>query len=145
MASTMPSVTAWRARSALLQWVMCRPWAIGSRQASSTIWARWRGGNLLRTSQAGFVQQEFRQAALLVAAADPPDGGAVTLQARGHRLDRLPRRHGEHNAGVLNLVEGQVAAACHGLQDRSIRGGDGQGARRSATHGNTSAVRAGAY
>ena len=29
----------------LLQWVTCKPRAIGSRQASSTTWARWRGGN----------------------------------------------------------------------------------------------------
>src|SRR5207244_786549 len=135
----MPSATAWRARSALVQWVMCKPSAIGSRQASSTIWARWRGGNLLRTSQAGLVQQECLQAALLVTAADTPDRGAVALQARGHRLDGLPRGNGEHDAGVLDLKEGQVAAARDGLQDRSIRSRHGQGTRLSATHGNTSA------
>src|SRR5947209_5877249 len=106
MAPTMPSVTAWRARSALVQWVMCKPSAIGSRQASSTSWARWRGGNLLRTPQAGFVQQEFLPTALLVTAAHPPDRGSVTLQARGHRPDGLPRGHGEHDAGVLDLKEG---------------------------------------
>ena len=139
MAPTMPSVTAWRARSALVQCVMCKPSAIGSRQASSTIWARWRGGNLLRTSQAGLVQQEFLQAALLVTAADAPDSGPVTLQARGHRLDGLSGGNGEHDAGVLNLKEGQAAAACHGAQDRGLSGGDGQGTRLSATHGNTPA------
>src|SRR5438874_11601604 len=103
MASTMPSAFAWRARSLLVQWVMCKPSAIGSRQASSTIWARWRGGNLLRTSRAGFVQQEFLQAALLVTAADAPDSGSITLQAQGHGLDGFPRGDGEHDAGVLNL------------------------------------------
>ena len=98
---------------------------MGSRQASSTIWARWRGGNLLRASQAGFVRQEFLAAALLVTAADAPDRGAVALQAVGNGLNGVPRRHGEYDAGVLNLEEGQVAAACNGLQDRSISGGDG--------------------
>ena len=37
MADTMPSATAWRAKSALVQWVTCSPSAMGSRQASSTI------------------------------------------------------------------------------------------------------------
>jgi hypothetical protein len=116
---------------------MCSPSAIGSRQARATIWARCRGGNLLRTSQAGLVQQEFLQAALLVTAADTPDRGSVTLQARGHRLDGLSGGHGEHDAGVLNLEEGQVAATRHSSQDRSICDSDGQGTRLSATHGNT--------
>ena len=51
MAGTMPSVTACRARSSLVQWVMCNPSAIGSRQASSTICARWRGGNRGRSTR----------------------------------------------------------------------------------------------
>src|SRR5687768_10404165 len=100
IAATMPSLTAWRARSALLQCVMCSPRAIGSRQANSTIWARCRGGNLLRASQAGLVQQQFGQAALPVAAADAPDRGSVTLQPRGHRLDGLSRGNSEHDAGM---------------------------------------------
>ena len=111
----MPRAFAWRARSTLLQWVMCSPSAIGSRQASSTIWARWRGGNLLRASQAGVVPQKFGQAALLVAAADAPDRGSGTFQARGHRLDGFARSHREDDASVLNLVERQVAAAGHGF------------------------------
>ena len=32
---------------------------MGSRQANSTIWARCRGGNLLRSSLAGVVQQGY--------------------------------------------------------------------------------------
>jgi hypothetical protein len=83
------------------------------------------------------VQQEFLQATLLVTAADAPDRGSVTLQARGHRLDGFSGGHGEHDAGVLNLEEGQVAAPSHSVQDRSISDSDGQGARLSATHGNT--------
>ena len=106
MAGTMPSTTAWRARSLLVQWVICKPSAMGSRQASATSWALWRGGNPLRVSQAGVVQQEFLQAALLVAAADPPDRGPVTPQAVGYGVDRLPCGNGQDNAGRLDLKEG---------------------------------------
>ena len=109
----MPSATAWRAKSALVQWVMCSPSAIGSRQASSTIWARWRGENLLGTPDPGTVQQEFVQAAVLVAAADPPDGGPVTRQPRGDRLDRFAGGDGQHDPGMLHLEPGQAAAAGH--------------------------------
>ena len=140
MASTMPSLTAWRARSALLQCVRCSPRAIGSRQANWTSWARCRGGKLLGPSQAGLVQQQGGQAALLIAAADAPDGGPVTLQAGGHRLDGFARRDGEHDAGMLDLEGSEVAAAGHGSQDRIIGVGDGQGTRLSAAHGSTSAA-----
>ncbi|MDB5307253.1 MAG: hypothetical protein JWO38_1455 [Gemmataceae bacterium] len=51
------------------------------------IWARWRGGNLLRTPYPGFVQQERLQAIRLVAASDSPDGGRIALQATGDGLD----------------------------------------------------------
>lgn len=84
-------------------------------------------------------------AAVLVTATDAPDRGAITLQAGGHGLDGFPGRHGKDDAGVLHLEEGQMATACHGLQDRSISGGDRHGTRSSATHGNTAAVPAGAY
>ena len=120
MASTMPSATAWRARSALVQWVMCSPSAIGSRQASSTIWARCRGGNLLGTPDAGVVQQEVFQPSLLVTATDPPDGGPVALQARGDRLDRLAGGDSQHDPGMLDLEPGQAATAGHRLQDGGI-------------------------
>ena len=125
----MPSVTAWRARSALVQWVMCSPSAIGSRQASSTIWARCRGGNLLGTPDARVVQQEVFQPALLVTATDPPDGGPVALHPRGDRLDRFPGGDGQHDPGMLDLEPGQAATVGHALQDRGIRVGNGQGAR----------------
>ena len=58
-------------------------------------------------------------AALLVAAADPPDGGAVALQAGGDRLDRLAGGDGQDDAGVLDLEPGQAAAAGDRLQDRA--------------------------
>ena len=45
-------------QSSLVQWVICRPSATGSRQASSTIWARWRGGNRDRAARPrGRVQE----------------------------------------------------------------------------------------
>src|SRR6185312_5542142 len=103
MASTMPSPTAWRAKSSLVQWVMWSPRAIGSRQASSTIWARWRGGNLLGPADTGVVLQEILQAALLVTAANTPDGGPVTLHPRGDRLDRFASSDGENDPGMLHL------------------------------------------
>src|SRR5262245_3503549 len=117
MASTMPLATACRAKSAAVQWVMCRPSAIGSRQASSTIWARCRGGNLLGTADPRSVQQEFFQPALLVAAADPPDGGPITLQPGSNVLDLLPRGDGQHDPGMLHLEPGQAATVGHGAQE----------------------------
>jgi hypothetical protein len=94
---------------------MCNPSAIGSRQASLRIWARCRGGNLLRAAHAGFVQQERFQAALRIATTDPPDRGAVALQAVGYCLDRLTAGNGQDDAGMLDLKEGQTPVARHRL------------------------------
>ena len=143
MASMMPSATAWRARSWLVQWVMCSPPVIGSRQASSTIWARWRGGDLLRTAQAGFVQQESCQAALLVAATDAPDGGPVTLHPRATAWMGSPPATARTMRACWTWNQGRCRAPSDGLEDRKIRGSDGQGARFSATHGTTSGAAAG--
>src|SRR4029453_12093810 len=121
MAATMPSAFAWRVRSRLVQWGMCNPSVTGSRQASSTIWARARGGNLLRAAQAGLVEQKMLPAAGLVAAAGTPDGGPVTPQAVSDGVDRLPAGDGEDDAGVLDLVEAQASAVGHRFQDRSVR------------------------
>jgi hypothetical protein len=57
------------------------------------------------------------QAALLVTAADTPDGGAVTLQTASDHLDRFSGSNGEYDPGVLDLVEGQASAVGHRLQD----------------------------
>ena len=59
-ASMMPSATAWRAKSALDQCVMCRPRATGSRQASWMIWARCRGAENRRLQNvlAAVTQEE---------------------------------------------------------------------------------------
>src|SRR5579864_4749281 len=121
MASTIPSAIAWRARSALDQCVMCSPSATGSRQASSTIWARCRGGNLLRPPQAGVVQQELLQPTLLVAPAEAPDGGPITLQPGGDLADALAGGHGEDDAGMLHLEPCQAATAGNGVQDGGVR------------------------
>jgi hypothetical protein len=66
----------------------------------------------------GVVQQEALPAALLVAATDPPDGGRVTLQAGGHRVDRLAARDRQDDPGVLYLEPSQVPGAGDGLEDR---------------------------
>src|SRR5437016_5061796 len=138
MCFTMPSAMAWWARYWLVQCVMCSPSAIGSRQASATIWARWRGGNLLGTPAAGVIRQEPGQAALRVAAADAPDRGPVAFQAGGDGLDRFARGDGQDDTGMLDLVPGEVSAPSHGLQDREIGIGDGHSTRFPATHGSPS-------
>src|SRR5262245_7539181 len=138
MASTMPEATAWRARPWLVQWVMCSPSVIGSRQASATTWARCRGGNLLGAAQARAVQQRASPAGLLVAAAQPPDGGAGAPQACGDLLDRRAGGDGEEDAGMLDLMEGQPSALCDGLEDGQIGRSNVQRARLAATHGSAS-------
>jgi hypothetical protein len=96
--------------------------------------ARCRGGNLLRAAGAVAVQQEPRQPALLVAAADAPDGGAVALQPGGDVADALAGGDGQGDAGVLHLEPGQAAAAGDGPQDGGVRCQDGQRERSSAAH-----------
>src|SRR6516162_7447997 len=103
MASTMPSATAWRAKSWLVQWVMCSPSATGSRQANSTIRARCRGGNHLRAPHPRIIQQEFRQPAVFVATTDPPDSGRVAFQAGGDGLDRFASGDSQGDPGMLDL------------------------------------------
>jgi hypothetical protein len=86
----------------------------------------------------GVVQQEFCQAALLVTATDPPDGGSVTLQSRSDCLDRFARGDSQDDPGMLDLEPSEAATAGHGLQYRGIRISNGQGARFASTHGTTS-------
>ena len=93
---------------------------MGSRQARVMIWARCRGGNLLRPALAGFVQQESLQPALLVAAADTPDRGRVALQAAGYGPDGFASGHGQDDAGMLNLEPGQTSGSGNPLQDRQV-------------------------
>jgi hypothetical protein len=107
------------------------------------IWARCRGGNLLRTAYVGFVQQERLQAALLVAASDTPDGGRITLQAVGDGADGFTGGHSQDDAGMLDLEPGQTPGSGNSLEDRQVRSSDGHRARFPATHGRTSCAEAG--
>ena len=133
----MPSATAWRARSSLDQWVMCRPLATGSRQASRTIWARWRGGNpggapgrVRRGQQAG-------QPRVLVAAAGPPDGRGIVLRLDGQELDRFPGGDAQDDPSPLDLVPGEGPLRAISCKIGASCGSDRQGARLSSTHGAT--------
>jgi hypothetical protein len=107
---------------------------MGSRQASATIWARCRGGNLLGTPLARIVYQEPLQAALLVAAANAPDGGPIALQPGCDIADALASSNCQDDPGMLHLEPSQVATAGNGLKDGGIRWLDGQRARLSTTH-----------
>src|SRR3954464_8890825 len=90
MLATPPSATAWRARSSLDQWVICRPLATGSRQASSTIRARWRGGNPGRASRSLRLFQEPWYSRVVVTPAGPPHRADIALQAGGDGRGPLP-------------------------------------------------------
>src|SRR6266550_9544092 len=103
MASTIRSAIAWRARSRLVQWVMCNPLAIGSKQANSTIWARCRGGKPLRSARALRFAKDGSESVLLIAATDTPDRGLITLHLVGNRLNPLPGPHRQKNTGMLDL------------------------------------------
>src|ERR1043166_4041758 len=94
-ASTIPSATAWRAKSALDQCVRCSPRATGSRQASWMICVRWRGGTPLGAARAVGVGQQPREAVLLVAAAEAPDGGGIALPAGGDAVDGFASGDGQ--------------------------------------------------
>jgi hypothetical protein len=107
------------------------------------IWPRCRGGNLLWPTQAGFVQQERLQAALLVAASYTPDGGRITLQAVGEGPGGFTGGHGQDNAGTLDLEPGQTPGSGNSPEDRQVRSSDGQRARFPATHGRASCAEAG--
>jgi hypothetical protein len=53
------------------------------------------------------VGQQPRDTSLLVAAAEPPDGGGVAFPLRGDPVDRLARSNGQDDAGALDLAEGE--------------------------------------
>ena len=135
IASTMPSATAWRARSSLVQWVMCSPSATGSRQASSTIWAALEGGKSGRGARiAPRRSASSPPARSLVAAAGPPDGGRVALQAVGDGLAAFASGDGQDDAGMLDLEPGEGITPSDPPQDPIIGRCDGQGTRSSAAH-----------
>jgi hypothetical protein len=71
-------------------------------------------------SLAWVVLQELFQATLLVAAADAPDGGSITLQAVGDLAHTPAGGNGQDNSGVLYLEPRQAAVMGDELQDRPI-------------------------
>jgi hypothetical protein len=85
-------------------------------------------------SRAWFVLQELFQATVLVAPADPPDGGPIALQAMGEIAHTLASGNGQDDPGVLHLEPSQAATVGDELQDRRIHGRYGQRTRFSATH-----------
>jgi hypothetical protein len=60
-------------------------------------------------------------------------------------VDRLAAGNRQHDAGMLDLVEGQVTGTGNRLEDRQVRASDVQGARFAAWHGNPSGVAVGLY
>ena len=109
------------------------------------IWARWRGGNLLRTAHAGFVQQESLPAALLVAAADSPNGARITLQPISDGPDGFTGGDGKDDAGMLDLEPSKTPRSGNPSKDGKIRGSNNQGARFPAAHRSTSYAEADLY
>src|SRR4051794_3712143 len=120
MRPTIPSLTAWRARSSLDQWVMCNPLATGSRQASSTIWARCRGGKPGRTARSLGLFEEAAHPGLLVALAGAPDRTGVAFQAGGDRRGPVSRGDREDRPGAADLVPRRGLASCDLLQDGAV-------------------------
>src|SRR5438093_5065321 len=100
MAAIIPLATAWRARSGLLQCVMCKPCARGSKQAKATICARCKGGNALRAARSWLLRQQLCQSALFVATTDTPDCGDMALRLAGYGLDAFSSSDGQHDTGV---------------------------------------------
>jgi hypothetical protein len=64
-----------------------------------------RGGKPLGASRAVGVGQQPVDAVLLVAAAEAPHGGGVTLPAGGDAVDRFAGGNCQNDAGTLDLEE----------------------------------------
>src|ERR1700682_6714496 len=113
---------------------MCRPLAMGSRQASVTISARGRGGNPGRPPGSVWWCQEAGQSRVLVAAANPPNRRAVALRAEGQIVDRFPGRGAQDDLWPLALLPGEGSTAGDLLQERGIVGSNLQNQRCATTH-----------
>ena len=107
---------------------------MGSRQASSTIWARWRGGNLRGAPAVREVGEQPGQAALFVAATKTPDSGRVASHLRSDRLHTPALGDGQDDSGVLNLEEGQRSAPGDFLEDRQVPRSERERPRFATTH-----------
>jgi hypothetical protein len=108
--------------------------AIGSKQANSTIWARWRGGKLLGATGARDFPQHAIESTFLVTAANPPNGADVTLRLEGYDLDALATCDAQQDLGMPNLEPRARAASRYRFQDRNITGVQHQSARFSTAH-----------
>ena len=138
IAATMPSATAWRARSSLDQWVMCSPLATGSRQASWTIRARCRGGNPFGPARTVWCRHQPVHAPPFVQAAGPPDRGAIAFHPIGDCIDPLAAGDRQHGAGTADLKPWQRLATGDLSQGGGILRPERQIARSSTTHPGTS-------
>jgi hypothetical protein len=114
---------------------MCNPLAIGSKQASLTIWARCRGGKTLRSARALCLVEHAGESLLFVAATQPPDGHLVTLHLDGNRLDALPGPNRQENPGMLNLEPRLRATSGDIFQYPYVGFGDVERPGSSTTHG----------
>src|SRR5271168_3296950 len=105
MVGTIPSATAWSARSSRDQWVMCSPRANGSKQANATIWARWRGGNrgVSPRSLAASIGEQPRHAVASITLAGPPDRGLFALHLGSDGLGPLASRDRQDDPRPLHL------------------------------------------
>src|SRR6185437_16623237 len=98
------------------------------------IWARWRGGNPLGAPRAVWRRQEGRESSLLLAAAEAPHGGGVTLPARGDVLHRFAAGDRQDDPSPLDLEIGEGDLTCDALQAREITAGQRNGARFATAH-----------
>src|ERR671918_953144 len=102
---------------------MCSPWAIGSRHANCTIWARCRGENLDRMPRARPLGKAPLQPRLFIAPTQPPNRGWITLHRKGHGLNACAFGDGQHRPCSLDLKPRQSATACNLFEDRLIASG----------------------
>jgi len=143
IAATIPSRTACRANSVLLQWVTCRPRAIGFRQASWTIWDRCRGGNPRRSPRALRGRDQPAEAVALVTTAGAPDGGRVALVGVGDCLNSTAVGDRQHDPGAADLEPGGAQTTGQPPERLLIIRGDRQRSGVSASHGGRLAEREG--
>jgi hypothetical protein len=102
------------------------------------IWARCRGGKLFRTPRAVGVGQQPREAVLLVAAAEAPDGSGIALPAGGDAVDRFAPGEGQEDPGALDLEERERGLTGDALQEGEVSRGEDNRARFATAHGATS-------
>ncbi len=84
---------------------MCSPRANGSKQANSTIWARWRGGNrgVSPRSFRASIGEQPRQAVVSITFARSPDRGLFALHLDGDGLGLLASRDRQDDPRPLYL------------------------------------------